>query len=163
MYAAVLATIPGLHARPPVLPAAARAGAPALPPPPRAGYDLVLHVGVAGQGPLRVERLGHKLGYNFPDAAGQYAPVVEGARGEAGASSAAEALERGRLALGAEGGGSAGDPVRGFAAGYEPFAGELTTDLDTADLVAHLHKSGVKVRRCHRPRSSRSSHSDFDR
>ncbi|KAI0689748.1 hypothetical protein BC835DRAFT_229128 [Cytidiella melzeri] len=75
-YQDVLAITPGLHARPPVLPTPAD---PAFAPTnlPQNGFDLIFHVGVAGRGPLRIERLGHKLNYNMKDVDGQYAPVVQ--------------------------------------------------------------------------------------
>lgn len=75
-YQAVLATVPGLHARPPVLPEAGGCDL-VMPPPPENGYDFIFHVGVAGRGHLRMEQLAHKLGYRMKDADGQYAPVVQ--------------------------------------------------------------------------------------
>ncbi|GJE99270.1 peptidase C15 pyroglutamyl peptidase I-like protein [Phanerochaete sordida] len=77
-YAAVLAVVPGLHAAPPVLPANALLHAHGLP---AAGFDFILHVGVAGPGGLALERRGHKLGYLRPDAAGALAPAVGATRG----------------------------------------------------------------------------------
>ncbi|KAI0690090.1 hypothetical protein BC835DRAFT_1407621 [Cytidiella melzeri] len=75
-YQDVLAITAGLHARPPVLPPPADpAFAPTHLPP--NGFDFIFHVGVAGRGPLRIERLGHKLNYRMKDVDGQYAPVVQ--------------------------------------------------------------------------------------
>lgn len=72
VYQDVIATVPGIHARPPVLPKSADAEV-ATPP---NGFDFVLHVGVAGRGQLRVEQVAHKTQYKMVDAQGQYAPVV---------------------------------------------------------------------------------------
>ncbi|VDB83422.1 unnamed protein product [Peniophora sp. CBMAI 1063] len=97
-YTAVEAHVPGLHARPPIVPphstswwdesenaaddaaslprrAVPGAGRP-LAPPPEDGYDLVLHVGLAGRGGLRVEKLAHRVGYRLKDASGERAPIA---------------------------------------------------------------------------------------
>lgn len=143
-YEDVLSTVPGLHARPPVLPPVENI----FPPPPN-GYDLVLHVGVAGRGPLRIERVSHKFGYNMKDANGCQAPVVRVSRDEASRGpsepSPEERLERARLGYingpidGAE------PPKRGFGKGYESFPEEIYTEVDVEKLVNHLKKSGVEV------------------
>lgn len=144
-YDDVLSIVPGLHARPPVLPPIENA----FPPPPN-GYDLVLHVGVAGRGPLRIERTSHKFGYNMKDANGCHAPVVRVAREEPPRSpsepSLTERMERARLGYVIEGPIEGGDPPkRGFGKGYEPFPDELYTEVDVEKLVNHLKKSGVEV------------------
>ncbi|KAF9532822.1 hypothetical protein CPB83DRAFT_846430 [Crepidotus variabilis] len=74
LYESVLEKVPPVHLRPPVLPEDAPEDC-ATPPP--NGYDFVFHIGVAGRGPLRMERIGHKLGYHMKDASGKYAPVVK--------------------------------------------------------------------------------------
>ncbi|KZV59377.1 hypothetical protein PENSPDRAFT_660060 [Peniophora sp. CONT] len=98
-YTAVEAHVPGLHARPPIIPphstswwdeseessldpesslprrAIPGAGRP-LVPPPEDGYDLVLHIGLAGRGGLRVEKLAHRVGYRLKDASGERAPIA---------------------------------------------------------------------------------------
>ncbi|KAJ7636828.1 hypothetical protein FB45DRAFT_907440 [Roridomyces roridus] len=79
VYTAVLETVPKLHAAPPVpvpeyTPPTSRA-------PPEEGYDLIVHVGVAGPGPLRAERLAHKTGYALPDYERQSPPLIIGAKG----------------------------------------------------------------------------------
>lgn len=144
-YGDVLSIVPGLHARPPLLPPLENA----FPPPPN-GYDLVLHVGVAGRGPLRIERVGHKFGYNMKDANGCHAPVVRVAREEASRGpsepSPEERLERARLGYDIEGPiDGAEPPKRGFGKGYESFSEEIYTDVDVEKLVHHLKKSGVEV------------------
>lgn len=75
VYQDVMSIVPGLHARPPVLPESPD-GDIILPDPPENGYDFIFHVGVAGRGHLRLEQLAHKHGYRMKDAEGQYAPVV---------------------------------------------------------------------------------------
>lgn len=144
-YEDVLSTVPGLHARPPVLPPIENAS-----PPPPSGYDLVLHVGVAGRGPLRIERIGHKFGYNMKDANGCHAPIVRVAGDEASrrpsVPSPAERMERARLGYEIEGPIDGGEPPkRGFGKGYELFPEEIYTDVDVEKLVHHLKKSGVEV------------------
>jgi hypothetical protein len=91
---------------------------------------------VAGRGALRIEKLGHKLGYRLKDANGDLAPIVEDDESTKipsrvnAAPSEAETLERSRL--GAEVTGrdravSVSKLERGFGAGYSPFAEELHT------------------------------------
>lgn len=78
VYESVLEIVPGLHARPPNIPAKLFAveGLPMPESLPQA-FDFMFHVGVAGRGPLRMERLGHKFGYHMKDASGRYAQVVK--------------------------------------------------------------------------------------
>lgn len=144
-YDDVLSIVPGLHTRPPVLPPIENA----LPPPPN-GYDLVLHVGVAGRGPLRIERIGHKFGYNMKDANGCHAPIVPVAREDASRRpsepSPAERMERARLGYDIDSPIDGGEPPkRGFGKGYECFPEEIYTDVEVEKLVHHLKKSGVEV------------------
>lgn len=120
-YQAVLSTVPGMHASPAVLPPSDD-GADVNVSPPEGGYDFVFHVGVAPPGPLRVETLAHKTGYNAPDADGRYAPIISGT-------------------------GSGGSPPeRGFDKGYEELSDILRTKIDSLGLVKHLKASGVDVR-----------------
>ncbi|KAL0567359.1 hypothetical protein V5O48_014633 [Marasmius crinis-equi] len=74
VYSDVLDIVPGLHRKPPEFPDTSSDSLYAHPPP--HGYDLVLHVGVAGRGPMRVEKMAHKLGYYMKDATGALAPIV---------------------------------------------------------------------------------------
>ncbi|PPR00502.1 hypothetical protein CVT24_005525 [Panaeolus cyanescens] len=78
VYESVLEIVPGLHARPPNIPTElfAELGLPVPEPIPQA-FDFMFHIGVAGRGPLRMERLGHKFGYHMKDASGRYAQVVK--------------------------------------------------------------------------------------
>ncbi|KAJ7094406.1 hypothetical protein C8R44DRAFT_385579 [Mycena epipterygia] len=76
VYSAVLETLPDLHAQPPVLPPLYTP--PTSRPPPEEGFDLIVHVGVAGPGPLRAERLAHKTGYQLPDHERQSPPIIIG-------------------------------------------------------------------------------------
>ncbi|TFK50067.1 peptidase C15, pyroglutamyl peptidase I-like protein, partial [Heliocybe sulcata] len=74
-YDAVLACVPGIHSTPTVLPHTDNDGLPYIAPPDD-GYDFILHVGIAGRGPLRMEKVAHKLGYRLKDSKGNFAPVV---------------------------------------------------------------------------------------
>ncbi|KAF7315378.1 Proteophosphoglycan ppg4 [Mycena indigotica] len=74
VYSAVLDTVPGLHSAPPVLPE--KYTSPISLPLPDEGFDLIIHVGVAGPGNLHVERLAHKTGYALPDYDKQPPPLV---------------------------------------------------------------------------------------
>lgn len=151
-YEDVLAIVPGLHARPPVLPPSADPDLPDIMLP-ADGFDLIFHVGVAGRGPLRMERVGHKFGYNMKDATGSLAPIVRVTREENSNSnrgqsepSEMERTERARLSEyliespvdGTE------PPKRGFGKGYESFAEEIFTEIDVEKLVHHLKKVGVE-------------------
>ncbi|CAK5267514.1 unnamed protein product, partial [Mycena citricolor] len=119
VYSAVLRTVPGLHAAPPVLPASD------LPPegtslaPPEDGYSLIVHVGVAGPGILRAERLGHKSGYRSPDHEGAFAPEIGlGRRGFGGARYGVEFADELRTAVDVDG-----------------LTAHLTTDADPLEIV----------------------------
>ncbi|EPT05059.1 hypothetical protein FOMPIDRAFT_1156605 [Fomitopsis schrenkii] len=149
-YSGVLATVPGLHARPPVLP---RCPDPdlAMPPPPEHGYDFILHVALAGRGPLRFEKLAHKHGFAMKDAGGQYAPALPKEHNMTTATEAAE-IERMSMEMHLQGmiPSSAPDeghgthdgpeipPNRGFGKGYENFSEEIHTDIDVAKLTHFL-------------------------
>lgn len=169
-YEAVLSIVPGLHARPPVLPLDAPEDCAR---PPVSNYDFVFHLGVAGRGPLRMERISHKLGYHMKDATGQLAPVVKvspkgfsrrgdpvgpapagaGSSGSGGMHvgggnlpSAAEIIERERLGIDhVEGSDTNLRPTRGFGATYETFPDEITTSIDVTRLVHDLKRSGIEV------------------
>ncbi len=100
-YETVMKIVPGLHARPPVLPEQVQ-GNPLFPAPPERGYDFIFHIGAAGRGPLRMEKLAHKTGYHMKDASGNYAPTsntkkseeVNGAAAAAGVVVAPEGQPR---------------------------------------------------------------------
>ena len=173
VYQDVLDIVPGLHARPPHLPPDAPEDC--VPPPP-GNYHFVFHIGVAGRGPLRMERLGHKLGYHMKDAKGKLAPIVRvspkdfsrhgdpvgsGPGGEPTALvermdgggvaglTMAESMERERLGMSdivEAGDPQAVRPTRGFGIGYETLPDEITSDIDVTRLVHDLKKSGVEVR-----------------
>lgn len=161
-YQAVLSTVPGFHTRPPVLP---NPNDPiyAIPPPPANGYDFVFHVGVAGRGPLRIERIGHKNGYRMKDALGEYAPIVHLPKDHAGDTAEAELARMERMLVGPPLGGHHGPhhgngpepvevvdipppPNRGFGKGYETSPDEISTDVDVPKLIVHLKESGIDVR-----------------
>ena len=170
-YQAVLSITPGLHGRPPVLP---RPNDPSLavPPPPANGYDFIFHVGVAGRGPLRIERIGHKNGYRMKDKDGEYAPIVHLPKDPIGDTAEAE-LQRMERMLGPphslHGPNHHGPevpevvdipppPNRGFGKGYEQFADELSTEVDVPKLIVHLKESGIDVSN---PSYRRLTYADF--
>jgi len=131
----------------------------------------MFHIGVAGRGPLRMERLGHKYGYHMKDASGKLAPLVRmkdyirssaedeydmavgvGVSGSSGFSgsahlSAAENMERERLGMDMVevGVDAVLRPTRGFGHGYELFQEEYSSDIDVTRLVQDLKRSGVEV------------------
>ena len=130
-YKAVLSIVPTLHA------------------PPSTGYDFVMHVGVAGSGPLRLEELGHKFGYYLKDVDGQLAPIVSHHRKDCqcGPISEMDLLEKERLQAEDDSDDTPIDrcPVRGFGKGYESFPEELTTSLDLPCLMESVKRAGTKV------------------
>jgi len=169
-YQDVLAITPGLHARPPVLPTPTD---PAFAPVhlPSNGFDFIFHVGVAGRGPLRIERLGHKLNYRMKDADGQYAPVVQlpkdpapqepaemdrmevssmlavpvaSIEGPPGPNVFRGALDIVNGERPVESQQQEHHPARGFGKGYEGFADELFTEIDVTRLIYHLKKTGIE-------------------
>lgn len=163
-YKAVRSFVPGLHARPPVIPQPSDPEL-AIAPPPINGYDFILHTSVAGRGALRLEKVSHKLNYRMRDAEGQYAPTVHLPK-EGPVMDESERFERERLLLmfdpsagegsmqhtgGERGEGHGGQdvehqPQRGFGQGYESYPDELYTEIDVARLIHHLKESGVEVR-----------------
>lgn len=149
VYESVLETVPGLHHRPPVLPREVMEDG-SFPPPPQKGYDLIFHIGVAGRGPLRVEKVGHKLGYQMKDAHGKLAPLVESPVQDFGRSRDGflGAVNMEMLAMdmvethpAAEG---APRLNRGFGVGYEKFPEEMYTEIDLTALVHDLKRQGVE-------------------
>lgn len=145
-YESVLAIVPGLHAKPPVLPSDSLS----LSALPLEGYDIFFHVGVTGRGPLRMERIAHKFGYNMKDATGTLAPVVRVSREENGQPSNTQRPEtfppRAMRDPNAESPVDGNDtPRRGFGKGYESYPDEVCTDIDTEKLVNHLKKCGIEV------------------
>ncbi|EPQ54291.1 peptidase C15, pyroglutamyl peptidase I-like protein [Gloeophyllum trabeum ATCC 11539] len=150
-YGAALAIVPPIHATPPMLP---RHGNDSLPfiAPPEDGYDFVLHVGVAGRGPLRMEKVGHKLGYRLKDATGAMAPVVAQESLVAREITEAERREMDRLTILNDRVGNRPPsevvdpmgPLRGFGKGYENFDDDLYTEIDVEKLVVHLKETGIE-------------------
>ena len=155
VYESILEIVPGLHARPPLLPESLP---PDFLPPPKTSYDFMFHIGVAGRGPLRLERVGHKLGYHMKDATGKLAALVRSTPKDFSRrdntntlSFAAENAERERLGMDpieaqtSVGGDSIVRATRGFGPAYETFPDDITTDIDVSKLVQELRRSGVEV------------------
>lgn len=116
MYNAILEIVPGVHARPPVLPSTEVTLDPSFPVPPQRGYDFIFHVGVGRNEPLRLEVGGHKYGYQLADEEGKHAPIVDD---------------------------TIAPPLRGFADGYEMFEQRIDTDVDIPRLAQGLKKDGM--------------------
>jgi hypothetical protein len=154
VYEAILDIVPGLHARPPILP---ESMPPDTLPLPKTSYDFMFHIGVAGRGPLRLERVGHKLGYHMKDATGKLADIVRSSPKDFSRrdntnslSFAAENAERERLGMDPMEaqtivGGDSHRATRGFGSAYETFSDDITTDIDVSKLVQELRRSGVEV------------------
>ena len=149
-YDAAFDCVTALHARPPVIPPT-NPPSMKIVPPPENGYDFILHIGLAGRGPFRIERLGHKTGYRMKDSSNQYAPIIEFLP-EASAlePSQAEMLDQMRANLAIVGPVSPIDttvdhPVRGFGKGYELFAEDLHTPIDVEHLVYAMKEQGIEV------------------
>ncbi|KZT29929.1 hypothetical protein NEOLEDRAFT_1127833 [Neolentinus lepideus HHB14362 ss-1] len=149
-YDAVLTSVPGIHATPSVLPRTDNDGLPYIVPP-EDGYDFILHVGMAGRGPLRMEKVGHKLGYRLKDVSGHLAPIVAQESLAAREITEAERREMDRLAMlhpqapprpPTDGIDPIG-PMRGFGKGFENFDDDLYTDIDVEKLVVHLKENGI--------------------
>jgi pyroglutamyl-peptidase len=149
-YDAAFDCVPALHARPPVIPPSN----PKVAPPPANGYDFILHVGIAGRGPFRIERLAHKLGYRMKDSSNQYAPIIEFLpEVNPLEPSQAEILNQMRISsanlaiMGPVGpvDTTIDHHVRGFGKGYELFAEDLHTMIDVEHLVYAMKEQGVEV------------------
>jgi len=151
-YNAAFDCVSALHARPPVIPPT-NPPSTKVAPPPENGYDFILHVGLAGRGPFRVERLAHKSGYRMKDSSNQYAPAVEFLPdANALEPSQAEIFDQMRISstLAIMGPMSPIDtaidhPVRGFGKGYELFGDDLHTTIDVEHLVYAMKDQGVEV------------------
>jgi len=137
VYQSVLEIIPGLHERPPTMPDAENCI-----PPPEEGFDFVFHVGVAGNGPLQLEEVAHKVGYDLKDASQQLAPIVPSSQGPVPAE--AEGMGRARLSKKSK---KSFDThrIRGFGKGYEDFPEELSTSLNLQTLMQCVKLSGTEV------------------
>lgn len=169
VYQSVLSITPGLHAKPPILP---EPDDPAFAPkhlPPN-GFDFIFHIGVAGRGPLRLEKSAHKHGYRMKDAEGQYAPVMQLPKEPAQSEEEQPALFKsvlpeltiddmplstvvrsrvndGEHPMGAERPAEPEQqPLRGVGSRYETMPDELYTEVDIPRLIQHLKHIGLEVR-----------------
>ena len=151
-YDAAFECVTGLHTRPPIIPPT-NPPSTTVAPPPENGYDFIFHIGLAGRGPFRIERLAHKSGYRLKDSSYKHAPVIEFLpEPSALEPSQGEMLEQMRLssALAIVGHASPVDaavdhPVRGFGKGYESFPEDLHTTIDVEHLVHAMKEQGVEV------------------
>jgi len=122
-------------------------------PPPENGYDFIFHVGLAGRGPFRVERLAHKTGYRMKDSLNQHAPIVEFLpESNIIEPSQAEILDQMRVSstsmamTGPQSIDTTVDhPVRGFGKGYESYGDDLHTPIDVERLVHAMKEQGIEV------------------
>ena len=146
-YSAVLSIVPKLHARPPVLPDPQPLESMPTIPPPEDGYDLIFHVGVAGPGDFRLELLGHRFGYQLPDAEGKYAPLLGGTDESIDQKvmqalkerRESEASKREEERVGVRSRDFPARAPRGFGKGYEAFESELFTSIDVPGIVWALN------------------------
>ena len=153
-YDGALDCVPPLHARPPVIPPT-NPPSTMVAPPPEDGYDFILHVGLAGRGPFRIERLAHKSGYRMKDSTNQYAPIIEFLpEVNPLEPSQAEILDQMRISsanlaimgpVGHHVDTTIDHHVRGFGKGYESFAEDLHTAIDVEHLVYDMKAQGVEV------------------
>lgn len=151
-YDAAFECVTGLHTRPPIIPPT-NPPSTTVAPPPENGYDFIFHIGLAGRGPFRIERVAHKSGYRLKDSSYKHAPVIEFLpEPSALEPSQGEMLEQMRLssALAIVGPASPIDaavdhPVRGFGKGYESFPEDLHTTIDVEHLVHAMKEQGVEL------------------
>ncbi|KAI0253981.1 hypothetical protein BJV78DRAFT_100154 [Lactifluus subvellereus] len=152
-YDAVLDCVTGIHARPPIIPPT-NPPTSRIAPPPEHGYDFIFHIGLAGRGPFRIERLGHKAGYRMKDSINKQAPVIEFLpESNALEPSQRETLEQMRLSsahMAMVGHTSPIDatvdhPVRGFGKGYELYGEDLHTMIDVEHLVHAMKEQGIEL------------------
>ena len=152
-YESAFESVTGLHARPPIIPPT-NPPSTTVAPPPEHGYDFIFHIGLAGRGPFRIERLAHKSGYRMKDSSYQYAPMLEFLpEPSALEPSQGEMLEQMRISsasMAIVGHASPVDaavdhPVRGFGKGYEAFPEDLHTTIDVEHLVHAMKGQGVEV------------------
>jgi pyroglutamyl-peptidase len=152
-YDAVLDCVTGIHARPPMIPPT-NPPTTKIAPPPENGYDLIFHIGLAGRGPFRVERLGHKAGYRMKDSFNQSAPIMEFLpESTALEPSQGEMLEQMRVSsanmttmgLTSPIDAAVDHPVRGFGKGYELYGEDLHTVIDVEHLVHAMKEQEIEV------------------
>ena len=158
-YQSVMDVVPLLHQHPPVFhPSIADQAAANHVARPQKGYDFILHVGVAGRGALRVERVAHKFGYNMKDIYGRQAPVVETAPvavepddpGDVPAGVLHIAPPQGdsqQIELAEPPEPTPVEPIRpkrGFGPGYENFQEEVYSDVNINNLIRNMKQQGFE-------------------
>ncbi|KAK7691531.1 hypothetical protein QCA50_004930 [Cerrena zonata] len=115
---------------------------------PEDGFDVIIHVGVGKTGALRVETLGHKVGYKHEDAREDLAPEVIQANIAADSDTNGKGLSDDYSQI-------EYDPsvaneelfkdgkLRGFGEGYEAFHLEERTTVNVPDIVERLKQQGM--------------------
>lgn len=121
---------------------------------PEDDFDVIIHVGVGRTGGIRVETLGHKIGYKHGDTKEDLAPEVslgvpkKSSHGTANGDETVDGVNRGQIEY---------DPsvaneelikdgkLRGFGQGYETFDLEERTDVDVPAIVEWLKRKGMGV------------------
>jgi pyroglutamyl-peptidase len=145
--------VTGLHARPPVIPSS-NPPSTTVARPPENGYDFIFHIGLAGRGPFRIERLAHRSGYRLKDSSNKYAPIIEFLPEPTVLEpSQGEMLDQMRVSsanMAIMGPASTIDaaidhPIRGFGKGYESFGEDLHTTIDVEHLVHVMKEQGIEV------------------
>lgn len=152
-YGAVLDYVAGLHARPPIIPPT-NPPTTVMAPPPENGYDLIFHIGLAGRGPFRIERLGHKTGYRMKDSLNRHAPVIE-LHPESNTAEPSQVEMLNQMRVSSTSMVIAGpqntidttvdQPVRGFGKGYESYAEDLHAIIDVEHLVLDMKEQGIDL------------------
>ena len=110
---------------------------------PKEGFDVIIHVGVGRAGGIRVETLGHKIGYKHGDTQEDLAPELP-------LTTLAQDLENGSVPVEYDPSVANDELVqdgklRGFGEGYEAFKLEEMTDVDVSRVVEWLKERGMSV------------------
>ena len=109
---------------------------------PDEGFDVIIHVGVGSSGGIRVETLGHKIGYRHGDTKEDLAPELP-LTGETSPENGSTQVEYDPSVANEE---LVQDgKLRGFGEGYETYGLEERTDVDVPGIVKWLREKGMGV------------------
>ncbi|TFL01563.1 hypothetical protein BDV98DRAFT_506782 [Pterulicium gracile] len=140
-YQAVLDTVPGIYAQPPRIPHPdPKDNLEFVPPPADRQYDFIFHLGVAGRGPLRVERQAHRSGYQMKDADGKHAALSTSKDFRRHMPPEGIKAIVDEFPVEPPGTENLGPPQRGFGDGYDG-PEEMMTHIDATSLVQDLVKA----------------------